>query len=119
MYNVAGGELYDLKLAYVAASVLNPRLLKTITIERAKVMVGGLGFGFRAVIQEFIQALKNELERWRMQTTTGMVWKVHRRTTRSSRRKLRGREVCEKTTPPTAEKSATGLNLDMVDGALR
>jgi hypothetical protein len=75
MYNVAGGELYDLKLAYVAASVLNPRLLKMIIIERANVMVGGLvGFGFWAFTQEFNQALKNELERWKEMADADYNW---------------------------------------------
>jgi hypothetical protein len=75
MYNEAGGELYDLKLAYTAASVFDPRVLKSITIERAKVLVDGLkGFEFRTFTDQFIQDLKNELERLKHMADADYNW---------------------------------------------
>jgi hypothetical protein len=48
MYNTPGGELYELKRAFKAASIFDPRVLKSSTKSFAEILCDDLKrFGFK------------------------------------------------------------------------
>ena len=64
LYNSQGGELFQLRKAFDAASIFNPRVLKSISLFRAKILCDDLKkFGFKQFTNGFIEKLKREIIR--------------------------------------------------------